>query len=104
MYRNRLHLEQERQIRHLRRLDELATSIAEFGSTDDLLERIADTAFEISDSSACTLWWCNDDGELEPRFQRGLSERVPLERALLAEPPPRTELARQRRTPGRGDS
>ena len=83
MYRNRLHLEQERQIRHLRRLDELATSIAEFGSTDDLLERIADTAFEISDSDACTLWWCNDDGELEPRFQRGLSERVPLSERCL---------------------
>ena len=83
MYRNRLHEEQERQIRHLRSLDQLATSIAEFASNDDLLQRVADTAHEIADSDACTLWWVDDVGELEPRHQRGDSRRVDLsERSL----------------------
>ena len=83
MYRNRLHEEQERQIRHLRSLDQLATSIAEFASTDDLLERVADTAYEISDSDACTLWWGDELGELEPRLQRGEPGRVELSKRSL---------------------
>ena len=55
MYRNRLHLEQERQIRTCVVLTTATFSIAEFGSTDDLLERIADTALEISDSDVHTV-------------------------------------------------
>jgi PAS domain S-box-containing protein len=83
MYRNWLHEEQERQIRHLRSLDSLATSIAEFAATEDLLTRVADTAHEIADCDASTLWWVNENGDLEPRFQRGDAEAVNLsERAL----------------------
>lgn len=83
MYRNRLHEEQERQISHLRSLDNLATSIAEFGSTGDLLERVADTAHEIAASDAATLWWVDENGQLIARLQRGEDDVVELsERSL----------------------
>jgi PAS domain S-box-containing protein len=84
MYRHWLHKEQERQIRHLRRLDGLATSIAEFAETDALLKRVADTAHEIADADATTLWWADDDNMLCPRYQRGDEDTVTLSENALA--------------------
>jgi len=71
MYRNRLHLEQERQIRHLRTLDGLATAVAEFRDEEGLLHRVADAGFEISQADSMTLWWSDDEGQMRPRHRRG---------------------------------
>jgi PAS domain S-box-containing protein len=87
MYRNWLHSEQERQISHLRSLDQLATSIAQFEAPDQLLERIADTGFEIADGDALTLWWVDPEKGLWPRLQRGATERVMISDAALKQAP-----------------